>query len=605
MRWPFGHRSTSPDRTASPPPGLAAAARPHDAWRQLPAVQRVVGRPPLVAPAAPFAERLATRRAPELALEPLGHEVSPLATPGRLIGVARPAAAAIAGPVELPVELPLQRIARAAATATEAGWSSFDAPSADPDVRAEGTVPGTVRFERLAPGNPILTSSAEAGVPPAPAGRLDLRAGGAAAERLAATPLTAAPLPVAPAGPAIQRLEAPAPVGAAAAATAVQPASTPAPAPARRPTLGEARRLGLGAPLRPGTTPAVQRSVEPAGGAAAFLAGGLPVAPPASITGIRPAGGAAGEPATAGPGPNEDPDGAPDRTELPVVRPIAIQRMVAGDVPFGVRDAGAQPADEPAGLPVAPLAGRAALLGVAPDRLNPLEAQIAGAGTPAGSPVTSTGDTPPAMPPISGPGEWTAPVGGGPIRVSSPGSLLAPVQRTAWVAGGRPASGRSEPGVLAGVSVGPLGRAEAGPAWSPASGPADRPGRPTDPGQAVQRSSSARLVEPAGLALVPAPAGRPTAIEASRPAPAPVVTIQREPDPPSPAAAPAGGSTAVADAAAATASVAGLSGAGASPADRDRELDDLARRLYGRIRARLSAELLADRERAGSITDLR
>ena len=45
--------------------------------------------------------------------------------------------------------------------------------------------------------------------------------------------------------------------------------------------------------------------------------------------------------------------------------------------------------------------------------------------------------------------------------------------------------------------------------------------------------------------------------------------------------------------------------AAASPVDRDRELDDLARRLYGRIRSRLSAELLADRERAGMITDLR
>ena len=46
-------------------------------------------------------------------------------------------------------------------------------------------------------------------------------------------------------------------------------------------------------------------------------------------------------------------------------------------------------------------------------------------------------------------------------------------------------------------------------------------------------------------------------------------------------------------------------GAGAAPVDRDRELDDLARRLYGRIRSRLSAELLADRERSGMITDLR
>ncbi|HLY14928.1 MAG TPA: hypothetical protein VKR24_11310, partial [Candidatus Limnocylindrales bacterium] len=47
--------------------------------------------------------------------------------------------------------------------------------------------------------------------------------------------------------------------------------------------------------------------------------------------------------------------------------------------------------------------------------------------------------------------------------------------------------------------------------------------------------------------------------------------------------------------------------AGAPPsiADRDRELDELARRLYGRIRTKLAAELLADRERAGLLVDLR
>jgi len=35
------------------------------------------------------------------------------------------------------------------------------------------------------------------------------------------------------------------------------------------------------------------------------------------------------------------------------------------------------------------------------------------------------------------------------------------------------------------------------------------------------------------------------------------------------------------------------------------ELDELARRLYDRIRGRLKAELHLDRERAGLVTDLR
>jgi hypothetical protein len=37
----------------------------------------------------------------------------------------------------------------------------------------------------------------------------------------------------------------------------------------------------------------------------------------------------------------------------------------------------------------------------------------------------------------------------------------------------------------------------------------------------------------------------------------------------------------------------------------EKDLDDLARRLYERIRLRLKRELLVDRERAGSLTDLR
>jgi hypothetical protein len=37
----------------------------------------------------------------------------------------------------------------------------------------------------------------------------------------------------------------------------------------------------------------------------------------------------------------------------------------------------------------------------------------------------------------------------------------------------------------------------------------------------------------------------------------------------------------------------------------DKDLDELAHRLYDRIRRRLSRELLADRERAGMLTDLR
>ena len=64
------------------------------------------------------------------------------------------------------------------------------------------------------------------------------------------------------------------------------------------------------------------------------------------------------------------------------------------------------------------------------------------------------------------------------------------------------------------------------------------------------------------------------------------LALQRaaEDEPPAPAAAAAGGA------------------AGAAPAGGPTDLDDLARRLYERIRARLRAELRLDLERAGMIT---
>jgi hypothetical protein len=49
----------------------------------------------------------------------------------------------------------------------------------------------------------------------------------------------------------------------------------------------------------------------------------------------------------------------------------------------------------------------------------------------------------------------------------------------------------------------------------------------------------------------------------------------------------------------------GAGGAGGVPQHSDKELDDLARQLYERLRSRLRMELLVDRERAGLITDLR
>lgn len=95
----------------------------------------------------------------------------------------------------------------------------------------------------------------------------------------------------------------------------------------------------------------------------------------------------------------------------------------------------------------------------------------------------------------------------------------------------------------------------------------------------------------AAAQLAPPLAGAPIPIQ--RAVEIPEIEVRPAPNEPAPGASPSPGASP------------GSPAASASPAERDHELDELARRLYGRIRARLSAELLADRERAGLITDLR
>jgi hypothetical protein len=81
---------------------------------------------------------------------------------------------------------------------------------------------------------------------------------------------------------------------------------------------------------------------------------------------------------------------------------------------------------------------------------------------------------------------------------------------------------------------------------------------------------------------------------------APSFSIQREPEA-APAPATSGSTSAPEAGTAATPSP------GASPAhaDQEQDMDELARKLYDRIRGRLKSELLVDRERAGLLTDLR
>jgi hypothetical protein len=128
--------------------------------------------------------------------------------------------------------------------------------------------------------------------------------------------------------------------------------------------------------------------------------------------------------------------------------------------------------------------------------------------------------------------------------------------------------------------------------WTPSPGAGSRPPLEADPAAAALRAGVATLDPDGALVFTPpsAPAGPPPVQRAgSGPPPA-------EAGPPD-AGAP--GPTAVEAAAAPAAPPPPGTATAVAP-----DLDDLARRLYDRIRARLRAELRLDLERAGMLTRL-
>ena len=610
MRWPFGGRSTPAGGATSPSAagGRAAAERPHDAWRSLPAVQRLVGDPPVVAPAAPFAETLATRQPAGLALAPLGHEVSSLATPGLLIGTATATGIANTAAVSGRPDLPLQRRFDPAGP-TEPAWSSFEAaadtivPGAGDRRGGENLVPAPVAtIQRLAAPAPLLTSASDIDVRPAPAGRLDLRLPAIAPGALAA------PAAAAPALPVVQRAAPAVTPGRPAAEPQIDAAATLAPA--RRPTLGEARRLGLGAPLRSAAEMKVQRSE-------ADVTGGWQAGPPvvpANASGAMSvqAHAEAGSGRTGGPAIVER-DGAPSGedvaepdypapVELTVVQPLSVDRRPSFprlDIQRSIASPASTPGPEAASL--LPGAGESRSPAGPVAIADPFPLVVARSATgDAGDldhPQAIGGAGPSALPPSR-----TSLLGGSPIRATSRGSLLrAP-------AGGPAAPGRDS-GAARPPSGGPVvarvvdGGASSGVAAQPMAGQHPMAAELAALGITIHREPAGPVVQRRSPAEGPAPEPG-----SSAPGNVTIVPLQRavEIGEVQVASSVAGGQAGAASGSTAVATDAAGSSAGAATrADRERELDELARRLYGRIRSRLASELLADRERAGLLVDLR
>ncbi len=318
--------------------GSAAPAGGPAAWRSLPAVQRSAGPAPLTAPALPFARGLAGRHGPEPTLAPLAHDVAADGTAGLVGGLAVPlvqrvpAAAVAAGGVAsgsaaLPVASGSHAVPggqRAASARGSRGVTVADIPQ-----RSAGDPAALV----LPPAAPPRTLPAVDGagvaldathVAPASSPEPVRAVAPAMGADAAASPaVEAAAASVAPGvtddasafvAPAATPVSPPTATADDAATDDGAEAAHPSPAPGRR-TLGESRRLGLGAPLT--SRPTLQRVLEdghslPLAGSSPSSRGQATTAPQPSPTApvIPAAGAAAPLPVlrlAAGPAPAGDP----------------------------------------------------------------------------------------------------------------------------------------------------------------------------------------------------------------------------------------------------------------------------------------------------------
>ncbi len=305
MRWPFSIFSrggAADDASASPggpagaglpggtgaaggagPAGPVAAAAPAAtaAWRTLPVVQRALGAPSLIAPAIPFGRALATQRRPDPILRPLGHDVAADGPGGLVSGIAVPLVVpAPAVPVSGGTPTPAPRATGPAGRALQRRAIGSRASVADLRARgeddrlaevplADAGEPGVVKDLALpprplpvvapSPRPPVATRVADASAP-APA-RVVARLADARGWDATSMPVPDVDVDEAAEEAAVGGRADASGTGAPAAAAPVQrtaldasaPPAVDAPdgslaGPARR-TLGESRRLGLGAPL--------------------------------------------------------------------------------------------------------------------------------------------------------------------------------------------------------------------------------------------------------------------------------------------------------------------------------------------------------------------
>ena len=575
MRLPFGlGRRSGSDGTASDhgPSAPSAAGAPVSssqaqstrAWRDLPPIQRTAGAIPLTAEAGQFSEGLSGSVGLPPIVQQLGHELSPLATPGLIVAHVRPVEAPRGGPLPAPV----QRRSRAAAGPPA---------EAEPAVAAEGIEPDVA----IPPPLRVLPAISAASV--------------AMPDR----PLTAAPKALVTVA---QRTFAGAQRGAAAHASRSPDASGEP----LRPTVGVTEM-----PSSPASTPVVSR--DAAAARALPDPGHRPGMPLAGQSPIRPRLGApiAGVPSSAHPfGSGESLPATVQRAAGRPVEPVAAQRAATGPSP----EAGSpvpnqapaspridQPILRPA-LPVLPVLRAAPARTEAPTHAGATAPrhQLAQRATATIRPLAGT--EPRAT------GLSTRPFANDGLPTPTTASA-APLTRSSG-----PAAGGAGPGVagssemvaaLSGTGAHsddgtPAERQWSTPVARAASSVASAQRSPSAPGAplAYSTSMSSRSTAQPDLALA---SRTPGAVPVRTPEAPNVQLLATPTPPPSPGAGQGAGTSAVPgntvvdriDGAAPEAPA--ETGGGRS----DRELEELAQALFGRLRRRLRTELIHDREAKG------
>lgn len=596
MPWPLDwFKALRGESTAAAQPGPTEQRASHE-WDALPPIQTTAGSMETTADSLGFVRQLPGRTGPEPALQPLGHLRS-LEAPRGLADLALGAVQTYAGQEGMTLK-------RRPASVQALRWPGEGDVAQPPSAAEEPRLDETLAQEPVAAPDP--TAELPPLAAPRPVVAVPLPAP-ITANRLTQAPLDLAPpsppLPASPSPPAVR-------AGAAAPGPGFTALRTPAAEKDSRINLGQARRLGLGPPLP--FPPSVQRSnadregqspegqsneldrlrdrSEPIGKGAAATTGasdpppapvpsGAPPAHPILRIQRREAAGSAASNDAAGPPPIADSPAFSDSPALANPPPAGSDSTVA----FGLSPR------EP-GLRFT-TAGATRLAAVQPLRESaPGRSDRSGSGQAGGILALTAQRTPAAAQPAL----VSVQRGADRLRNGSP------------QAGGTHSPGESHPASAARPDLPLAPFAPSTTADSPFEFETQREHSHLRP--AVQRATAAALHRPvaeffplAGSSTVQ-PRFDVPAVQRAGPAAAPGAVPSGDATPAAGSAPGAGG---------APGGDAGPPGGGGAaiaapvPGQSEKELDELARKLYDRIRYHLRSELLIDRERAGVLTDLR